>query len=359
MRVDGPAARIALIAGSVLFSLLVLEVGCRLVRSGPAALIHWPNFARERLSLADDDSNNCAYAYDATLGWTLPSNCNTSRFNIEPDGFRRTPAATPLAQPPILATGASFTLGEEVADDESWPAYLQNLIGRKVVNAGVSGYSLDQTVLRTEQVVPRIKPLLVVVGFTPGDIRRTEVSVAWSREKPNFVVVDGRLELRNVPVPGRAGAPVQLPLVARLLGWSALADDVVKRLGLQRGWNFHEVQAVPPGTGETIACLLMPRLAKVGVPVMVVAHYGRTHWNADAEHKARDFRAVARVLDCASKAGLLAFDLAQPMRPAVEARGIDAFFRTDHHSAEGNRLVADLIRQELARRNLLPQTANR
>src|SRR5207237_1368886 len=163
----------------------------------------------ERLSTSEDSGGPCTYAYDDTLGWSL-SACATPRYNVGADGFRRTPGPSTLAEPPILATGASFTLGEQVADDESWPAYLQTLIGRFV-----------------------------------------------------------------------------------------LADEIVKRLGIQRGWYFDEVQAVPSGMGATIACLLMPRLAAVGVPVVVVAQYGRTHWKADAEHKARDFRAVRKVLDCA------------------------------------------------------------
>lgn len=352
------AARIALMAGSVLFSLALLEVGCRLLRSGPESLVQWPNLARERLSTSEDTGAPCTYAYDDTLGWSL-SACATPRYNVGADGFRRTPGPSTLAEPPILATGASFTLGEEVADDESWPAYLQNLIGRKVVNAGVSGYSLDQTVLRTEKVAPQVKPLFIVTAFTPGDIRRTEVSVAWSREKPYFAVTGGRLELRNVPVPGRPNAPVPLPEVARLFGRFVLADEIVKRLGIQKGWYFDEVQAVSPGTGATIACLLMPRLAAVGVPVVVVAQYGRTHWKADAEHKARDFRAIRKVLDCASEAGLIPLDLSDQMKPTVETRGIDSLFRTDHHSAEGNRVVADLIMRELVRRGLVPQTAGR
>ena len=65
------------------------------------------------------------------------------------------------------------------------------------------------------------------------------------------------------------------------------------------------------------------------------------------------------MLDCASEAGLIPFDLSEPLKPVVEARGIDALFRTDHHSAEGNRVVADLIMRELVRRGLVPQTAGR
>jgi hypothetical protein len=350
----GLVARVALIVGSVLFSLMVLEMGVRLLRAGPEGLAHWGNYARERMGIPEE-SGPCIYAYDATLGWKAPGNCVSPIYNSDADGFRRAsemgaPAKVALAEPPILATGASFTKGDEVGDGESWPAYLQELTGREVLNAGVSGYSFDQTVLSTEAFARGTKPLVIVVSFTPDDIRRSEYKVSWSREKPYFEVVSGdgggaRLEPRNVPVPGRPGAPVPMPLAARLLGWSALADEVAKRLGIFQGWYYDEVRAVPPGTGPTIACLLMPRLAKLGAPVVIMAQYGRSYWRGYADREKGVAPAVRKVLGCASDAGLIAFDLADPLKAVIDARGsdgrgLDALYRTDHHATAGNRVVA-------------------
>ena len=245
----------------MLLSLAAIEAGCRVVRSGPDGLLDWPNLARQRMAIYEDADQSCAYAYDATLGWMPPRNCVSPGYNFDANGFRVIPATTPpAAGPPILATGSSFTMGQEEDDGETWPAYLQHLSDRKVINAGVSGYSLDQTVLRTERLVTEVKPLVVVASFTPDDVWRDELKIAWSRQKPYFEVADGRLELRNVPVPGQPHAPVPLPAAARLLGWSVLADVVVNRLGLQEGWFFDDVRALPRGDGEDIACLLMPRL---------------------------------------------------------------------------------------------------
>ena len=351
---------IALVAGSVLFALAVLELGCRLLTLGPPSLLHWPNLARQLMSDTDSDGDGgCSYRHDATLGWSLPPNCTSEGFNVGADGFRRTPVPSPgvpaLAEPPVLATGSSFTVGIEVADNETWPAWLQALSGARVVNAGVSGYSLDQTVLQTERLAPRVKPRFIVVSFTPGDIWRTELRVAYSREKPAFIVSGDHLALSNVPIPPRSRP--SLPVAARWLGWSALAHEVVERLAIRDGWYYDEARATPPGTGETISCLLMPRLASLGVPVVVVAQYGRGYWEADAAYKARANAATARALDCAAKAGLLAIDLAPPLKAAIEARGLAALFRSEHHSAAGNRVVADLILQELARRKLLTPAA--
>src|SRR4051812_5928495 len=234
--------RIVLVLVSVFFSLVLLEVGCRIVRSGPAALADWPNIARERMGNSEDGSGPCGYAYDATLGWTPPPNCRSPNYNIDGDGFRLTPTTSSVAGAPVLATGSSFTSGDEVTDGESWPTYLQNAIGRKVLNGGVSGYSLDQTVMRTERLTPQVRPALIVASFTPDDVRRTELNVAWSRGKPHFALARGQLELRNVPVPGRAGEPVPLPIAARLLGRSALADELAQRLRIYEGWYYDEAR---------------------------------------------------------------------------------------------------------------------
>ena len=74
---------------------------------------------------------------------------------------------------------------------------------------------------------------------------------------------------------------------------------------------------------------------------------------ADGAGKARDLQIVRKVLDCATAAGLATYDLSAPLKPAVEQLGIKAMFRTDHHSAEGNRVVADLVMGELVRQRLL------
>ncbi|WP_395708743.1 hypothetical protein [Reyranella sp.] len=355
--VNARLASALLVIGSVLLTLGVIEIGCRLLRGGPQALIHWPNFPAVRMGISDQGGGACAYAYDATLGWTLPPNCQVSSLSTDAHGFRRTPDGAFTGWPAILATGSSFTQGEEVADDEAWPAQLQSIIGRKVVNGGVSGYAFDQAVLYTERVAPKVKPRLVVIGFTPDDVRRSELAEAWSRKKPYFTVIDGRLELRNVPVPGQLRA--SLPTLGRLLGWSALAEDLTQRLGMQRGWYFDEVQGAPPGSGEEIACLLVGRLAGLGVPVMLLSQYSRGYAMADVAGKARDRRTVSKVLGCATAAGLIAFDLAEPLQAAIGQRGVDALYRTDHHSAEGNRVIAEQIKDELAKRRLLPQVLER
>src|SRR5262249_10940305 len=125
------------------------------------------------------------------------------------------------------------------------------------------------------------------------------------------------------------------------------------------GWYYDEVQAAPSGSGPDISCALMGRLAQLGLPVVVLAQYGRGVWIADGAYRAKALHDIGTVLDCAGAAGLIPFDLAQPLKPAVDARGLDAIFRREHHTPQGNRLVAELIQQELVRHHLLAPDGER
>src|SRR5438128_2007424 len=65
---------------------------------------------------------------------------------IDADGLRYSGKNLPAGDGPILAVGDSYTWGEDVGDLEAWPAQLQRLSGRRVLNGGVTGYGFDQIV---------------------------------------------------------------------------------------------------------------------------------------------------------------------------------------------------------------------
>lgn len=92
-------------------------------------------------------------------------------------------------------------MGTRCATKNSWPAQLQRLAGRLVLNGGVTGYGFDQIVLRAEQLVAAHNPSVVIVSFIADDILRTEMSRMWWRDKPWFAIEDDQLVLKGVPVP--------------------------------------------------------------------------------------------------------------------------------------------------------------
>jgi len=89
----------------------------------------------------------------------------------------------------ILADGGSTTFDATVtADDSTWPAQLERLLGAnhgvgsvEVLNAGVPGYAVLDNLIRLESELYRLKPDIIIllqghndlyyelVGFPPGD----------------------------------------------------------------------------------------------------------------------------------------------------------------------------------------------
>lgn len=164
---------------------------------------------------------------------------------IEANGFRYTGETPASSDAPLLALGNSFTYGEDVGDLDAWPAQLQRLIGRTVLNGGVSGYGLDQIVLRAERLTVVHRPAAVIVGLIADDIRRTEMRRMWWQNKPWFTIEDGHLVLKGVPVPDRA----KLPLEMR---WR------IERLLIQFPPAFQYLTGIPSGSIATVPAPRFP-----------------------------------------------------------------------------------------------------
>lgn len=100
----------------------------------------------------------------------------------------------------VVASGDSFTFGQCVNDDETWPAVMGRALDAEVANLGVMGYGQDQALLRLRRDGFPYEPDAVVFGFHSSNMRRNLLSFR-GYGKPRFELVGGRLELRNVPVP--------------------------------------------------------------------------------------------------------------------------------------------------------------
>jgi hypothetical protein len=348
------AGRLVLVVVSLLLGLFVLELGARLWR-GPALLLDWRNFVvADRVPKKEKQG----LVADRELGFVGRPDFIEPPHSNDAQGLRSMPPppVSAAGKPPLLATGDSYTYGAEVGDSETWPALLQALVGRRVVNAGVPGYGLDQIVLRSEQLAASLRPAVLVVSFIAHDVQRSEMSRLWWREKPYFEATGSTLTLRNRPVPASPPPGSALPLWERLFGWSILADMVRSRLVHdQQEWFGDHARALPRGAGERLACPLMKRLAGLEIPTLVVAQYAPGVWQ-DRSHGAEERRVSQLVLGCAAAAGLVPLDLFEPIDRIVRAQGLGALYgeRSLHHNAAGNRLAAQLIAAELERRKMLP-----
>jgi hypothetical protein len=349
------AKRLALVAASVVFSLVVLELGVRAL-DGWQGLTHWPNLVLQMRTASWDKHT----VPDPRLGF-IPRpdyyweggmahyDSHSDRLTPVPAGM--TPADLALKGPPLLVLGDSFAHGDEIDDEEAWPTRLQALLHRRVVNAAMSGYGIDQMVLRGEIEAARVKPSAIVLSFIADDVRRMEMKRVWGAEKPYFTLVDGKLVERNVPVPPSPDPATTLDVWHKAFGRSVLVETVLTSLGLWYEWTADHVRALPDGEGLALVCPLFKRLAGVGVPVLVVAEYAPYHWQN--ERFARETRQTMQsVLKCAEEAGFATLDLFPTIDEGVRKQGLWTIFRVAHPGPAGTALAAQAIAAELDKRHL-------
>jgi lysophospholipase L1-like esterase len=293
------------------------------------------------MSVAGRVKDVSLFIHDELLGHVPnPGFCTPGASNsfhtIDTNGLRHT-GTDPGAgeQGAILAVGDSYTYGDEVRDEETWPAQLQRLTGRRVLNGGVTGYGFDQIVLRAEQLTAQHKPAVLIVSFIAHDIVRTEWRRLWWLDKPWFAIEGTELVLKGVPVPQRKKLPA---------GFQRWIQDVV--VGMP--WHFqtlvgYHARAHPSGHGLVLAERLIGRLARLGadtgVKIIVMAQHEHTTWITEPVLRSNR-RIAAHVLDCAAAHGLGVLDTFQ--RFATEPNPLD-FYSTAHMNARGNAAIASLL----------------
>jgi lysophospholipase L1-like esterase len=192
----------AVVLGSVILALAVLEVGLRLTHYGEDNLIHLEKFVE----------------YDPGLGWRHKQNFSsefvhdethtTLQFNA--NGWRG--PVRSYSKPPnvtrIVVLGGSFVDGYSVQTQDRLTEVMETNLGPKfeVINFGVVGYGTDQALLLLEQEGLKYQPDLIVLAFSYNDVWRNGsryfANTNRRVQKPVFVADgSGNVTLTNVPVP--------------------------------------------------------------------------------------------------------------------------------------------------------------
>jgi lysophospholipase L1-like esterase len=146
----------------------------------------------------------------------------------------------------ILVLGDSFAYGDGIQRSEAFPEILESLLKQhgsfEVINTGVTGYGLTQETLYYETEGYKYEPDLVMLVFYHNDL--TDLVKEKEPPKPKFQLVDGQLELYNVPYPH----PSQLETREKEEEWLPAVGE-----GLMQQLRFSETRALIEGALETKA----------------------------------------------------------------------------------------------------------
>ena len=141
---------------------------------------------------------------DATLGWSLSPNTDATSnwgarevaYRINAQGVRGDEVAfdKPAEVFRIVVVGDSVTFGAGVPLREHFSGLLGGYFERvEVINIAVSGFGVDQELLRLRALGLRYQPDLVIAQVDHYANQRHMHAVRWGKSKPQFALRDGAL----------------------------------------------------------------------------------------------------------------------------------------------------------------------
>jgi hypothetical protein len=134
------------------------------------------------------------------LGW------RDVKVTITDEGFRLNNLGPAPHITDVLVVGDSFTFGDRVSNNETWPACLERKLNRGVDNGGVFAYGAAQSLLRASLKLGRKNYSYLVFSVLVGvDFERDRLSYYWGFAKPALVRTDNGIEWSAVSDPYRRG----------------------------------------------------------------------------------------------------------------------------------------------------------
>jgi len=153
---------------------------------------------------------------DEALGWTIGPNRRSEDglYSSSPEGLRSPTVGYSFAAPAgttrIAVVGDSHTFGLEVGYEDTWARQLEKRLGPgyQILNFGVDGFGVDQSLIRYRREVDAWAPKLVIFTVLSHDFYRSTsvypfITFGWEMPfaKPRFTTRNGALVRVNPDLP--------------------------------------------------------------------------------------------------------------------------------------------------------------
>lgn len=336
-----------LVGFSVIITCFACEIAFRIWLGAP--VLEFRNFVATKVVATTMGTVD----YDAHLGWRIRPNTSYPLLNMSTldYGVRKNRTGDDrIRTGGALVVGDSFAAGSEVSDDETWPAVLERQLGVPVINGAVGAYGTDQIAMRAEQLLPIVRPEILVIGMLAADIDRSGYS-SFGRPKPYFTLDEGRLMLHNDPVPLSAPGDSPVAWWKWLLGHSYVADRLMTAIEGPLWYRLAKQRFARVANDQVeVTCRLLQRLKAQtdtdGIrTLLVMQHGGEVIRQLDAPQPQ-----ATQVDECARRVGIQVVDEFATLKD-IQRRGTDALkpyynMHGDvygHMSPLGNALIASVI----------------
>ncbi len=128
----------------------------------------------------------------------------------------------------ILAFGDSLTFGTGAATEQSYPAQLEKLISRRVINAGVPGEDTQRGLARLPLVLDEYRPAVLILCHGANDLKQGFGELQAAENIREMIRVAQRLGVRvvllGIPYPTHFSA--KPPFYARIATEFAISCDL-------------------------------------------------------------------------------------------------------------------------------------
>src|SRR5262249_4624704 len=250
----------------------------------------------------------------------------------------------------ILAVGNSFVFGDQVSDDETWPALLERRLNRRVVNGGVSSYGLVQAVLRAEQLLKVQAYSLVILSILVGEDPQRDRAVNVNLYRRPALIRDERgLRLTTIEESDKIVSEHFVcahPWIPELFFWSHVAKRFFRWLGYAgRCISFVHPKAA---TNDEIIEFAVERFAALPDRKVILIQYPRYSFDGPTRLAALAIDEASKIRDAANHHGVPVIDTYYALKDGPLHETYIYSHWWPHHSKSGNEVVSDLIAGEIA-----------